>query len=368
MKWRVNRAVKRSTLPPPSRLVMFVLSDRADAKTAVIPDEHTPLQSELAEETGLGIATVKRHLEALESDGWIIRDVPSEQGRARGERTRYRLAIGGDAKPQSTYHSDTCSTAQADTGSTYQSDTSSTARSEPSSTEARISVIPEQVSERSLSTYQTDTSSYLDDRYDQYDQLLGADAPDAEPAVADKEEPETPPAAKPKRTKKPEPQRDDVDALCTRLVKLMVERGCREPSITEKWREQARLLLDKDRIDGKPIALSSALALLEWSQQDEFWSINVMSIPTFRTQYDKLRKKALAEWKRAHPWAVPRDENEIDLTPTGERNSPSPDGFGAVIPGQYGGTVTPLRPRPSTTDQRVRAGLELAAYYRERGE
>lgn len=169
LKWRVNRAVKRSTLPPPSRLVMFVLSDRADSKTAVIPEEHTPSQTELAEETGLGIATVKRHLDALTAAGWIVREIPNERARARGEKTRYRLAIGGGSPDPSTDQSDTSSTAHSDTSSTDQSDTTSTDQTELVSERAGISVIPELVSERSLSTAQTDTSSYLLDRDDQND-------------------------------------------------------------------------------------------------------------------------------------------------------------------------------------------------------
>lgn len=308
MKWRVNRAVKRSTLPPPSRLVMFVLSDRADARTAVIPEEHTPTQTELAEETGLGIATVKRHLDALTADGWIVRDVPSEQARARGERTRYRLALGGSATPPSTAQSDTSSTDQADTSSTAQSEPTSTDQADTSSQQAGITAIPELVSERSLSTAQSDTSSYLDDRNDQNDQLLGADAPSDETTATlfgsdtegDAKAPEKKSAGKPKRQRRPEPQRDDVDALCNRLVELMLDRGCREPTITEAWKTEARLLLDHDRTgrNKEPITLDKALRLLEWSQNDPFWKGNILSIPKFRKQYDALREKALAEWER----------------------------------------------------------------------
>ena len=94
LKWRVNNAVTRSTLPPHARLVMFVLSNRADTRTAVIPDEHTPSLSDLADESGLGLATVKRHLNILEADGWVQRDRPTDEERVRGVRTRYRLAIG----------------------------------------------------------------------------------------------------------------------------------------------------------------------------------------------------------------------------------------------------------------------------------
>lgn len=94
LKWRVNNAVTRSTLPPPSRLVMFVLSNRADSKTAVIPDEHTPTLAELAQDSGLGEATVKRHLASLEASGWVRVQRPTGEQMARHLPNRYALAVG----------------------------------------------------------------------------------------------------------------------------------------------------------------------------------------------------------------------------------------------------------------------------------
>lgn len=94
MKWRVINAVTRSTLPPPSRLVMFVLANRADSKSAVIPDKHTPSLAELAQETGLSEATVKRHLGSLEAAGWAKVQRPSAEQMARHVPNRYALAIG----------------------------------------------------------------------------------------------------------------------------------------------------------------------------------------------------------------------------------------------------------------------------------
>ena len=93
LKWRVNRAVRASTLPAPARLIMFVLSDMADAKTAEIPAERTPSLGDLAEQTGLSEATVKRHLPALESLGWVVPTRPTAAEQARHVSTRYRLAI-----------------------------------------------------------------------------------------------------------------------------------------------------------------------------------------------------------------------------------------------------------------------------------
>lgn len=89
-----------------------------------------------------------------------------------------------------------------------------------------------------------------------------------------------------------DPPRPDVEALCNRLADRMVDNGCLRPTITRGWRDAARLLLDKDgREQGK------ALALIDWCQADEFWKSNIQSMPKFRTQYDKLRLRALADWE-----------------------------------------------------------------------
>lgn len=81
-------------MPAPSKLIMFVLSDIAEAGTAEVPERLTPSLKVLATETGLGEATVKRHLIALEEAGWIKRDRPTQEAaRQFGERTRYQLTL-----------------------------------------------------------------------------------------------------------------------------------------------------------------------------------------------------------------------------------------------------------------------------------
>lgn len=104
LKWRVNRAVQESTLPAPSRLLMFVLSDRADARTAVVPEDRTPSLADLAKCSGHSEATVKRHMGLLEANGWVVVERPSAEGMARHESNRYRLALprgGSERAPES---------------------------------------------------------------------------------------------------------------------------------------------------------------------------------------------------------------------------------------------------------------------------
>lgn len=93
-RWEVTKAVRASTLPAPARLVMFVLADAATVGTAEIPERHNPSLKVLAAETGLNESTVKRHLLALERDGWVGRDRPTmKAAQLHGERTRYRLLV-----------------------------------------------------------------------------------------------------------------------------------------------------------------------------------------------------------------------------------------------------------------------------------
>lgn len=93
-KWEINRAVRASNLPAPSRLIMLTLSDIAEAANAEIPERRTPSLTVLARETGLGRSTIATHLTLLEQGGWIARERPDiVAARTRGERTCYRLAI-----------------------------------------------------------------------------------------------------------------------------------------------------------------------------------------------------------------------------------------------------------------------------------
>ncbi|MFM9261842.1 hypothetical protein ACKAMS_24710 [Rhodococcus sp. 5A-K4] len=87
-----------------------------------------------------------------------------------------------------------------------------------------------------------------------------------------------------------EPPRPDIEELCERLQQRITETGSKTPTITAKWRTEARLLLDRDKRD-----LGKALALIDWALADDFWRGNIASMPTFRKQYDRLRIKANAE-------------------------------------------------------------------------
>jgi hypothetical protein len=40
---------------------------------------------------------------------------------------------------------------------------------------------------------------------------------------------------------------------------------------------------------------------IDWCQDHEFWRINIMSMPTLRKQYDRLRLQAQAEQRSRAP-------------------------------------------------------------------
>lgn len=94
-----ERAIRRSDLPPPSRHLALTIATWADIDTGVIADRFQPSLSTLAEATGLNRATVQRHLDRLEADGWMVRDRP-DQKKARVEhaRTHYFLALPPGAR------------------------------------------------------------------------------------------------------------------------------------------------------------------------------------------------------------------------------------------------------------------------------
>lgn len=108
-------------------------------------------------------------------------------------------------------------------------------------------------------------------------------------------------AAEERSRVEPEP-RQDVDRLCTALRDHMIANDCRPPTITQGWRDSARLMLDKDDRQ-----IDEALDLLAWVAHDEFWRANILSLPKFRAKYDQLRLR----WQQTNPVRHLRSEEAI---------------------------------------------------------
>lgn len=83
------------------------------------------------------------------------------------------------------------------------------------------------------------------------------------------------------------PPRPDVDRLCTLLADLVEANGSKRPTITKRWTDACRLMLDTD---GRTEA--QAEKAIRWCQADEFWRANVLSMPTLRDKFDQLRLAA----------------------------------------------------------------------------
>jgi hypothetical protein len=99
----------------------------------------------------------------------------------------------------------------------------------------------------------------------------------------------------------PQPVRPDVEALCARLHEKLIDTDYKPlPKITDQWRTQARLILDKDERN-----LDQALRLIAWALDNEFWSTNIASMGKFRTQYPKLLAAAQREHARQQPRSAP---------------------------------------------------------------
>lgn len=105
MKWRVNRAVRQSTLPAPARHIMLTLAERAKSDTAAIPPEFSPSTAELMAETGQKETTVKKYRGFLEVHGWLKVERPTGVDKARHVPSTYQLAAGVDCDGVACQHS-----------------------------------------------------------------------------------------------------------------------------------------------------------------------------------------------------------------------------------------------------------------------
>jgi hypothetical protein len=268
-KWEINRAVRASDLPAPSRLIMLTLSDMADAATAEIPERHTPSLTELARQTGLGRSTVAQHLLSLEEAKWVVRDRPEvAAARANGERTCYRLSVpaGAPVVQEPDQPDDANQDEEEEVVQELDYQTGQVVQELDHSATGVVQELdggsPGAGPNRTISTTYKPSSSEADTTAT------------------------TPPPKKTKNTT-PKPERPDVERVCRHLADRIVANGCRPPTITDRWRDAARLLIDKD---GKTV--DQIVRCIDWATADEFWKANILSMPTLRAKYDQLSLSA----------------------------------------------------------------------------
>lgn len=314
IKWQVNEAVMDSSLHSDARLLMFVFSDLAEADTGIVPDSRKERTSnkELARCTGLDEATVKRQKGALVDLGWLKYRKPTWKQQSAHETGAYMITVGKDpergapggmpnkrkrknADPEAgahaappdgdpvTFESQDPGAQPAPPAGAHGAPPNDNAEGQPGAHAAppggAASAPPGAHAAPPIKGTPTPTSTT--------DILFGSTADAAAPDNA---------TAKPKRGKpKTDQPRPDVEALCNRLAELMIANECKPPTISQRWRDETRRMLDRDGRD-----FTKAMRLLEWSQQHRFWRSNIHSMPKFREQYDQLRLQANAEWERHH--------------------------------------------------------------------
>jgi len=100
--------------------------------------------------------------------------------------------------------------------------------------------------------------------------------------------------------------RSDVERLCAHLADRIEGNGANRPPITQDWRDAARLMIDRDQRTEAQIH-----AAIDWCQDDGFWKSNILSMPTLRKQYERLRLQA-EEQKRGR--TPPRGGSRQDDT------------------------------------------------------
>lgn len=251
-KWEYQGAIQESDLPGPARWIATLISSRADKDTCVVPDRFAWSLEELARASGFSEATVKRQLNLLEDQGWLKR---SRAGVGRNSYSGF-IPRGGSAER-----------AISDSGIAH----SAPAHSELS---AQSDLINE--SERSVDEV---TASHPYKEVHQVHQSI--------------EEPSS----------SAEPPRPDVERICRHLAERMIANGCKPPTITHRWRDAARLLLDRD---GR--TEDQVIRAIDWATADEFWKANILSVPTLRAKYEQLRLAAERKRQansRASPSAPP---------------------------------------------------------------
>lgn len=78
--------------------------------------------------------------------------------------------------------------------------------------------------------------------------------------------------------------------ICERLADKIEANGCRRPTVTKAWEKECRLLIDRDGVQPNEVR-----AAIDWATSHHFWKANILSMPTLRRQFDRLRLQAEAE-------------------------------------------------------------------------
>ena len=81
--------------------------------------------------------------------------------------------------------------------------------------------------------------------------------------------------------------RPDVEAICLHMAESVADRTGRRPRITKKWRDAARLMIDRDGRTPDQVH-----AAIDWVARSEFWRSNILGVPKLREKWDTLKLQA----------------------------------------------------------------------------
>ncbi|MET7956364.1 hypothetical protein ABZT07_20650 [Streptomyces sp. NPDC005317] len=103
--------------------------------------------------------------------------------------------------------------------------------------------------------------------------------------------------------------RPDVEQVCEHLAAVIEKGGGKKPIVTDKWRNDIRLLLDRDEV-----TVDQALVAIDWAHADDFWQAHILSPNKLRAKYETLRRQAIGQQRKntpAGPPTAPRDTSHM---------------------------------------------------------
>ncbi len=106
--------------------------------------------------------------------------------------------------------------------------------------------------------------------------------------------------------------------LCDLLADEIARNTGRRPKVGKRWLDAARLLLDRDKRTAEQVAY-----LIRWSQANEFWRANILSMPKLREKWDTLALQAKAQHngrRGGAPAPAPPADRDAALRLAAEQN------------------------------------------------
>lgn len=116
-----------------------------------------------------------------------------------------------------------------------------------------------------------------------------------------------------------DPTQAEVRELCNLLADLIEGNGSKRPVVGPAWLTPCRLMVEQD---GRSVA--SIRSAIEWSQKDEFWRANILSMSKLREKYDQLRLQAMRETKGSKQQETDTQFDRM-LRRAQERDNPGPE-------------------------------------------